>query len=110
MSVPTSSAAVTPRTRPSAHPSRVSPTAPHREEPLAWSHRAVAVWDIEGNSSLRITPAALSPCQRPSAAARTASRSPYVNARCDNAARPSTLRVPDHARGRRLGGDHAELL
>jgi hypothetical protein len=25
-----------------------------------------------------MTPAALSPCQRPSAAARTASRSPYV--------------------------------
>ena len=40
----------------------------------AWSHSAAAVCDIEGNSSLRMTPAALSPCQRPSAAASTASR------------------------------------
>jgi hypothetical protein len=79
ISVPISSAAAAPMTRPSAQPSRVSPTAIHREEPLAASQRAVAVWDIEGNSSPGMTPAALSPCQRPSAAARTASRSPYVS-------------------------------
>jgi hypothetical protein len=79
MSVPISSAAAAPMTRPSAQPARVCPTAVHREEPLAASQRAVAVWDIEGNSSPGMTPAALSPCQRPSAAARTASRSPYVS-------------------------------
>jgi hypothetical protein len=50
------------------------------------SQSSVAVWDIDGNSSAQMAPAALSPCQRPSAAARTASRSPYVSAQCFRAA------------------------
>src|SRR6185437_12311398 len=105
MSVPISSAAAAPMARPMAQPSRVSPTADHRTDCVRRSQSAVAVWDIDGNSSARITPAALSPCQRPSAAARTTSRSPYVNE-----LRRNTLRVPDHGRGRRLRGDLAVLL
>src|SRR5262245_15548159 len=105
MSVPSSSAAATPMTRPMAQPSRVWPTAVHSAGPAAWCHRADAVWVMEGNSSARITPAALSPCQRPSAAARTASRSPYRT----TFARV-TSGVPDHVRGGGRGGDHAEFL
>ncbi|HLH84991.1 MAG TPA: hypothetical protein VKV38_17185 [Trebonia sp.] len=42
----------------------------------AWRPSALAVAVIDGNSSARISPAALSPCHSPSAAASTAMRSP----------------------------------
>jgi hypothetical protein len=80
MSVPMSSAAAAPMASPIAQPSSVWPIAVHKVAVLAWSHSAVAVWAIDGNSSRRMTPAALSPCQRPSAAARTPSLSPYRSA------------------------------
>src|ERR1700743_1139441 len=112
MRVPISSAAATPMTRPSAPPSSVCPTAAHREAPRASSQSAVAVWDIDGNSSARITPAALSPCQRPSAAASTAIRSPYLRPvlRTFGRARFGTLGVPDQRRGRGSAGNDPELL
>jgi hypothetical protein len=71
MSVPMSSAAAIPMARPIAQPSRVWPTAVHSVPSAAWCHRALAVCVIEGNSSARMTPATLSHCQRPSAAAST---------------------------------------
>jgi hypothetical protein len=80
MSVPIATAAAAPIASPIAQPSRVSATADHSVADDARPHSAAAVCDMEGNSSLRMTPAALSPCQRPSAAARTASRSPYLRA------------------------------
>jgi hypothetical protein len=43
----------------------------------AWWPSALIVAVIDGNSSLRITPASLSPCHSPSAAASTAARDPY---------------------------------
>jgi hypothetical protein len=80
MRVPIASDAPTPIASPIAQPCMVSPTADHRVDADARPRSAAAVCDMEGNSSLRMTPAALSPCQRPSAAARTASRSPYLRA------------------------------
>ena len=61
---------------PIPQPSRVCPVAVHSVAWDAWSHSALAVCVIEGNSSARMRPAALSPCQRPSAAASTPRRSP----------------------------------
>jgi hypothetical protein len=81
MSVPMSSAAAAPIASPIAQPCRVCPIAVQSVAVRAWSPSAVAVWLIDGNSSDRITPAALSPCHRPSAAASTPSRSPYRRAR-----------------------------
>lgn len=75
MSVPIASAAAAPMASPIAQPSRVCPIAVHSAAVDAWSHSALAVWVIDGNSSARMTPAALSPCHRPSAAARTPSLS-----------------------------------
>jgi len=63
-------------TSPIAQPSRVWPTAVQSVADTAWRPSALAVAVIDGNSSARITPAALSPCQRPSAAASTAIRRP----------------------------------
>jgi len=80
MSVPMSSAATIPMASPIAQPSRVWPTAVHSVPSAAWCHRALAVCVIEGNSSARMTPATLSHCQRPSAAASTASRNAYRSA------------------------------
>ena len=80
MSVPMSSEAAIPMARPIAQPSRVWPTAVHSVPSAAWCHRALAVCVIEGNSSARMTPATLSHFQRPSAAASTASLSPYRSA------------------------------
>ena len=75
MSVPITSAATAPMASPIAQPSRVCPIAVHSVPVVAWSHSALAVCVIDGNSSGRITPATLSPCQRPSAAASTPSLS-----------------------------------
>jgi hypothetical protein len=81
MSVPMTSAAPAPIASPIAQPSRVCPIAVQPVAVRAWSHSADAVCVIEGNSSARITPAALSHCHRPSAAASTPSRSPYLSAK-----------------------------
>jgi hypothetical protein len=62
---------------PIAHPARVCPTASHSAADAAWLPSALTVAVIDGNSSARITPAALSPCHSPSAAAPAASRDPY---------------------------------
>jgi hypothetical protein len=75
MSVPITSAAAAPMASPIAQPSRVCPIADHSVPVDASSHSALAVCVIDGNSSERITPAALSPCHRPSAAASTPSLS-----------------------------------
>ena len=60
---------------PIAQPSSVCPIAVHSVAVDAWSHSALAVCVIDGNSSARMTPAALSHCHRPSAAASTPSLS-----------------------------------
>jgi hypothetical protein len=54
----------------------VSRTAVHKVADATWRPRALTVAVIDGNSSPRISPAALSACQSASAAASTASRSP----------------------------------
>jgi hypothetical protein len=98
MTVPMTSAAAAPIASPIAQPCRVCPIAVHSVAVRARSHSAVAVWVIDGNSSARITPPALSPCQRPSAAASTPTRSPYLSARRRGAS-PVTVppsRVPEH--------------
>ena len=69
MSVPIASAAAVPMASPIAQPSSVCPIAVHSVAVDAWSHSALAVCVIDGNSSARMTPAALSHCHRPSAAA-----------------------------------------
>jgi hypothetical protein len=71
MSVPIASAAAVPMASPIAQPSSVCPIAVHSVAVDAWSHSALAVCVIDGNSSARMTPAALSPCHKPSAAAST---------------------------------------
>ena len=75
MSVPITSAAAVPMASPIAQPSSVCPIAVHSVPVVAWSHSALAVCVIDGNSSLRMTPAALSHCHRPSAATSTPSLS-----------------------------------
>jgi hypothetical protein len=75
MSVPIASAAAVPMASPIAQPSSVCPIAVHSVAVEAWSHSALAVCVIDGNSSARMTPAALSPCHKPSAAASTPSLS-----------------------------------
>lgn len=73
ISVPTAIAAAAPIASPMPQPDSVCPTADHSCAEAAWWPSALAVAVIDGNSSDRITPAALRPCQSPSAAASTAS-------------------------------------
>jgi hypothetical protein len=75
MSVPITSAAAAPMTSPIPQPSRVCPIADQNVAVIARSHSALAVCVIDGNSSARMTPATLSHCHRPSAAASTPSLS-----------------------------------
>ncbi|HEX6519792.1 MAG TPA: hypothetical protein VF070_07210 [Streptosporangiaceae bacterium] len=65
-----------PISRPIAQPASVSRTADHKTADVTWWPRALSVAVIDGNSLAGIAPAALSPCHRPSAASRTAARSP----------------------------------